>query len=216
MKLDDCFDPRIIIPNSYAVVHIGIYMSFLYGFYLLFITSRPVQRITRLSIYFGIFFIFVNLVELLKVKLGDYNCNTVPNSVSGFSFVCVYNFMLWMFDYLRSGKYKTLIHKLLFSSVELLCMFNITATFIGGYHSPRQMIYGAMCSLAALVLVLVLFRLMEHRASVMAVSCGIALTMIASRDTADNPHAMLFFGVLLILMNFYTLFRIKKESYYFK
>lgn len=216
MKLDDCFVPRIIIPNSYALVQVGIFMSFLYGFYLFFTTSKPAKRLAHLSIYYGVFFVFVNLVEMLKVVIGDYTCNTVPNSVSGFSFVCVYNFTLWLFDYKRSGKYKTAVHKLLFLTVELLCLFNITATFIGGYHTPRQMLYGALCSVIALTAVSVMCMFIHNAKSIIFVSCAVIVIMFAAKSTVDFPAAMLLFGSCILAMSAYSLRLLKKDLNYIK
>lgn len=100
------------------------------------------------------------VVVFLKDLLDDSLCNTKPNSVSGHT--CYFIFYILNLYYM--GMYRTPpedvekpswrrhMFNICFIIVLVLAIVNLSNTYTGGYHTPRQMIYGGLTGLLSHIL----------------------------------------------------------------
>jgi hypothetical protein len=151
--LDYCFMPRFNeqlapitdIPkgNQYHLFDISrFYFATVLITYVL-LSVRPMKTISEVLYLFAWFFSTLNIVEGLKYYISDTICNKHANSVSGHSHLFVFvNMALWqLYEHEIFAKRKFYrIARYLSLGSSLFCL---SETLLYGYHSPRQMLYGA-------------------------------------------------------------------------
>ena len=204
MHLDECF-PKIEIPYSHNLFGIGLLLALAYGLYQMIITTHPSIWKVKLSIIFGVFMTFIFITFLLKLYIGDYKCSTVPNSVSGHTFVNIYFLLTWSFSYFNSGKYKTAFHRLYYYILSILLCINCVFTYLGGFHTPRQMIYGLMAAIVAAVATWLLICHMNHKLSLFLVLITNVAVSLLTKTFCNIPINLYKWNTIWIAFNIYVL-----------
>jgi hypothetical protein len=150
----DGFDGSGPIRPTFPVLAVGIVTSLFYGFFLFLHTTRWHPKFVFFTQVLLCYSCFSLVTFWLKAVINDTRCSQIPNSVSGHTFYNTFYFTMWMAQYLMSGKYKSTFHRLFFFSAEALHLINQAFSYLGGWHTPRQIIYGALVTVGASLLFL--------------------------------------------------------------
>jgi len=162
--MDVCFRDVITNPLKLKIplFPICVVSNIAYMFYQGLTSSKRYLKSLLLSNIFGTYVFGSFVVLLLKNALMDSRCNVHPNSVSGHAFFNYYFFMSW-FVTMKDFRRKSLIHRSLFIIVELLLSSSFMLTYFGGYHTPRQILYGTLVAILFLLyLVFIVKRLRPY------------------------------------------------------
>lgn len=122
-----------------------------------FISSHLITKFVDTTIFFSAYFSFAFLAYYIKDYLGDITCQGRPNSLSGHTFYNVFFFSVYLTNFLSLGKTKSIFHKVYLLFLETVLLANISLTYLGGYHTPRQMMYGAIMG----ILVVTFYKLLK-------------------------------------------------------
>ena len=141
--LDACYPFKI--RQEYPLFLISLPFAVIYDLYICITSSRPIVSLRKKYINFhGAYQSFVFVLFYLRNYLQDYTCSQKPNSVSGHAFFQVYFFINRLIDFLTTNRKKSLFHTLFFIFNEAMNLVNLSLTYLGGFHTPKQMIYGAI------------------------------------------------------------------------
>jgi hypothetical protein len=165
--MNSCFDGfngSGPIRPDFPIMIVGIMTSLFYGFFLFLHTTRWHLKFVFFTQVLLCYSCFSFVVFWLKAAINDTRCSIVPNSVSGHTFYNMFYFTVWMAEYVNSGKYKSTFHRLFFFAAEALHLTNQALSYLGGWHTPCQIIYGAFVAVGA-SLVLLAFRCVHYKYS---------------------------------------------------
>lgn len=138
--------------NSFKIGQTLLYINSI----LTIILSNNIELMITIKIFTLIWFTFSNnILQLLKDIIGDYNCSksNKPNGISGHYNFLVFNIitLFYSINYANWTKNKKFYkhYGLLLTNIINLLLFIIigTETFINGYHSLIQIIYGCLYGL---------------------------------------------------------------------
>lgn len=141
--LDSCFVDRFKkIPTKWAITK--FYFSQLILFLFIIITpihfikqnKNSVNIIYKLLFHLSFYFTSYLWCWMLKNALNDINCSRSANSVSGHTMLFIYSILVWF----RVNMYGGIWSFLLWLLMSLSVLYD---TYFLGFHSLRQMIYGA-------------------------------------------------------------------------
>lgn len=191
--LDICVRDRFTNPVElpFSTVVVSFCANILYSFYLLLNSNRKQICLLKLVSIHGLFIAGVFVSYALKSIISDTLCNDKPNSVSGHAFFGVYFFIVWIMDYAGHSKIQPKIKRILLILVNSSLVLTTSFTYYGGYHTLRQMLYGAALALAFACLYFVLAKLLTRvkLASVVAVVLSICVAAgfkLTAVNTIDN------------------------------
>jgi hypothetical protein len=128
---------------------------------------------------------FSFVVFWLKAVMNDTHCLIVPNSVSGHTFY----FTVWMADYVNSSK--STLHWLFFFSEEVLHLTNQALCYLGGWHTPRQIISGAVGAL----LIFLTFRCVHYKYSFAVLGLMMVAMISVSHLTLPKPPGVVMLPI---------------------
>ncbi|OHS97231.1 hypothetical protein TRFO_36584 [Tritrichomonas foetus] len=150
--LDTCFgeDGSRIRPKIPIFIS-SFYLFYIFQFYIIFCSSRWSQKLIEFVIYQGSYYSFSHLGYFLKAHINDFNCSTHPNSISGHTFYHLFFYVTFYVTYHHSKKAKSTLHKLSYYICQILHLVNLSLTYLGGYHTPRQIIAGAIFGIIVLI-----------------------------------------------------------------
>lgn len=203
---DSCCPIQNQVHPKVPVFFYSLQFVFFYSFYMCFISSHKITKFIDTIIFFSSYFSFAFLAYYIKDVLGDTTCNGRPNSLSGHTFYNVFFFTSFLTNYFSLGKNKSIFHRLWLFIVEVLLLVNISLTYLGGYHTPRQMVYGAVMGLLVVVLYKILRTLFSRSTNILLYLVNLLIWLyISTQHTSVKPSydlivkPGLFCGALLIL-----------------
>ena len=150
----------------------------------------------------------MNNGRIFKFLLNDCRCAGKPNSVSGFTFISFYSFIVWFVEYMKSTKEYSPIHKIFFIFNEALCMMNFTATYIGSYHTYRQILYGAINTTLGLSTVYLFISYVPPIPSIIISSTALLASYFISLKVTGPVDFSIRAGNFTIPFNAYILFKV--------
>ena len=141
--MDRCFTPAVtvVLPRLPSFVLTFI----LYPCYLIYSSTHRFLRMCYLVKMLGCYHTFVFIVQMFRHSLGDCACSrsNSPNSVSGHAHAHVFHCCLWLSWYRSKHRPSTFTDKLFLAITLSVHSANQIITYVGGYHTPRQLCYGA-------------------------------------------------------------------------
>ncbi|OHT07687.1 hypothetical protein TRFO_24025 [Tritrichomonas foetus] len=205
---DSCCPLEHRVNLNFPLFFASIPIALLYDLYTIYRSSRRTSKFVDCVILHGAYFSFAFLAYFLKDYLNDTTCQGRPNSVSGHTFYHVFYFTDRLVTFYSSGKRKSLFHSFYFFINQILHFVNLSITYLGGYHTPRQMLYGAIVG----VHVTILYFLLKQRASKKANLIFYALNMgiwiyVAHTFTTVKPEfalltrpGMIWYGFFFVAL----------------
>lgn len=144
--LDFCFRDRFEDPlnTKIPIFLVAVCLNIVYCIGLFATKNKRSKAIEIIGVW-GFYIIGSMIVNGLKTTMNDFTCNTKPNSVSGHTFYNIYFLISSLSLFASDHTRKTLFSTILLIILHLSFFCNIFITYIGGYHSPRQILYGAIC-----------------------------------------------------------------------
>jgi hypothetical protein len=111
------------------------------------LAAHPLKTASEMLYLYAWYLSTLNIVEGLKFFISDTTCNKHANSVSGHSnFFLFFNLASWQIfeDEVFARRKEHKIAKYLALTISIFCLGE---TLLLGYHSTRQMLYGAAIAL---------------------------------------------------------------------
>lgn len=157
VQIDVCHTPTPV-QFSRPYFFYGICFNHAFAFFEYFFSSHRSIAASRVICIQCTYASFALTVLFLKFILSDYNCSRIPNSVSGHTFFNVFHFLAWLSLVMNSHRTRTIFEKFMFLITQSLNIGNVYGTFIGGYHTPRQMLYGGLCAIIVFLFMRLFYR----------------------------------------------------------
>lgn len=207
---DSCCPIQYQVHLSVPLFFYGLGLAFLYSVYLFLISSHKSLKFVDLTIFYGAYSSFSLFAFYLKDYLADSTCQGRPNSVSGHTFFNFFFFSNFLIRFLSLGKDKTLFHKLFLFIVETLFLVNSTLTYLGGYHTPRQMLYGILLGVFVVILFNAFKAMLSRRTNLLFYMGNLLLWLyVATQFSSVKPSFNLIvspalFSLVFCLIAYYV------------
>lgn len=140
--MDKCWNPPIRpdFPGLFAQ-HI---VDIAYTAWIILRSRCPSLKALKFVCNYGLFNVFMMVIAILKEIINDRTCSDKPNSPSGHTYYHVFIVIMFLTRFFHKNKYRSLMSKLAMAVFLGLHGYNQTITYIGAYHSMRQILYGAI------------------------------------------------------------------------
>lgn len=155
--IDSCF-PHPVHP-PFEILPIALLATLTYGVYQAVSSSHPSFKLQRLLQIYCVALPGFLIVTYLKYRINDYTCSEIPNSVSGHTYFNVFFSLQWLVLIYNNFAVKSVFHQFYFIFVEFWHVANIIYTYLGGFHTPRQIFYGALLAIVTVIFL----KLMENK-----------------------------------------------------
>lgn len=201
--MDKCWDPPI--RPQFPALLIQHLVDILYAGWIIFRSSRPSLKALRFACYFGLFSVGMMMVPILKVVIDDRTCLSVPNSPSGHTFYHIFVALIFAHRFWSGGKYRSGFAKIFMTALLGLHGYNIVIAYIGGYHSIRQILYGAVFAVGLYLFGVALKTFTSfHKLIVFygaaIIGCGVCANKIARLEPIANITAVSWFPFALFAL----------------
>lgn len=142
--IDRCFRARegpLRSPYKY-VFPTDLIFNWIYCALLVFKSSYTIRKLKQVWLVQGIYFAFGFIVFFSKGYLQDPNCHTIANSVSSHAFFDFFFLLCWSNGF-HQTQYKAGIFDYASFTINIfLHVVDMALTYLGGFHSLRQILYG--------------------------------------------------------------------------
>ena len=209
------FSKRTIrFSHSFELVYIIMALVFVYGLFNYITTFKTLEYGVRLTQYFSFFYAFINNGRIFKFILNDRRCAGSPNSVSGFTFISFYSFIIWLVEYINTDIEYTTFHKIFFFMYESLCLINFTATYIGSYHTYRQILYGFINTALGLITTYLFGQYVPPIISIIITSAALIASYVISLYVTGPVDFSIRAGNYVLIYNAFILYKVIIDKYY--
>ncbi|KAI5514021.1 hypothetical protein TVAGG3_0773950 [Trichomonas vaginalis G3] len=152
------------------------------------------------------------IVFALKSLLNDRTCSLKPNSVSGHTFYNIF-FIIASWVLFRSDKeQKPFYLFILLLALNFSLCANIVVTYVGGYHSIRQMLYGGVSSIIVYLLYHLVSKLRQTWNMLTILGLSILITTFFGLFIGGNISFMGYSPVILWYICFLLLLKKAKTT----
>ena len=138
--MNSCFSP--IYRPKFPIWPISCLCTYIYSVAEVIISQQRIPQLIFFEIIHLNYFSYGWLLYCIKHWLQDYRCMGKPNSISGHTFFMVYFGVLFIHSYYRFNKNKPFFQKISLIILEICLALCVILTYLGGYHTMKQVIYG--------------------------------------------------------------------------
>ena len=200
--MNQCFSP--IFRPLFPVWPITCSLTYLYSLIEIPLSRQRFSQLVFFLIIHLNYFSYGWLLYCLKHWLQDHRCMGKPNSISGHTFFNIYFAFLFYYSLFYLNKNKNFLQTFFLMIIELLQALSIILTYVGGYHTIKQMIYGFFFPIFPITQ-MYLFSKFSQKQQLLYHSAIYFLFLVLGLSTTQSPPSfplytlpsLLFFGACI-------------------
>ena len=205
--LDECFRNKELDSLEFPIPsqELSFGLNIIFSFYLYYSSTKKILSLSILLTILGLFLSGFYLTMAAKVILNDTTCNDRPNSVSSHTFFSIFFFLIWNTNYLMKHKKQSKTHLILMIITDLSLILTTIHTYLGGFHSLRQMFYGFLFAIFYYFLYLLISKIFSKKNRLIFTFLISIISIIYSINYASILGFPIIIIVLTIIFTFLSI-----------